>query len=65
MVSGAIKACNVKSGGCRKVAHGIPELMAITFGKDGSLWATQNSLIPDEAEVFEVFTGFRDDDDDD
>jgi hypothetical protein len=61
---GAIKACNVKSGICHKVASGIPELTAITFGKDGSLWATRNSLTPGDAEVFTVF-GDDDDDDDD
>jgi hypothetical protein len=29
-------------------------LTSITFDADGGLWATQNSLIPGEAEVFQV-----------
>jgi hypothetical protein len=51
---GVIKSCNVASGNCHTVASGIPELTAITFGKDDSLWATRNSLIPGHAEVFTV-----------
>jgi hypothetical protein len=29
-------------------------LTAIRFDAEGNLWATQNSLIPGEAEVFQV-----------
>ncbi|HEU4541448.1 MAG TPA: hypothetical protein VFR23_10015 [Jiangellaceae bacterium] len=39
---------------CEVVAGGIPVLTSITFGKDGSLWATSNALTPGSAEVFQV-----------
>lgn len=50
---GTINACEL-GGSCTEVMAGIPMLTAITFGKDGSLWATRNALIPPIAEVFEV-----------
>ena len=52
---GTINACDVATLICGEVASGIPILTAITFGKDGTLWATRNALIPGQAEVFEVF----------
>jgi len=51
---GTINACDVATQACDEVATGIPILTAITFGKDGALWATRNALIPGQAEVFEV-----------
>jgi hypothetical protein len=51
---GTINACNVATQDCQEVDTGIPILTAITFGKDGALWATRNALIPGEAEVFQV-----------
>jgi hypothetical protein len=51
---GTINACDVATPTCGEVASGIPILTAITFGKDGTLWATRNALIPGQAEVFEV-----------
>jgi hypothetical protein len=37
------------------VTTGIPELTAMAFGKDGSLWATRNAgLSTTPAEVFQV-----------
>jgi hypothetical protein len=51
---GTINACAVATQACSPVAPGIPILTAITFGKDGALWATRNALIPGQAEVFEV-----------
>jgi hypothetical protein len=51
---GTINACDVATLTCGEVASGIPILTAITFGKDGTLWATRNALIPGQAEVFEV-----------
>jgi hypothetical protein len=51
---GTINSCDVATLSCSEVAPGIPLLTAITFGKDGSLWATRNALIPDQAEVFKV-----------
>jgi len=51
---GTINACDVATQACSEVASGIPILTAITFGKDGVLWATRNALIPGQAEVFQV-----------
>lgn len=53
-VGGTIKACNPETLECEVIATGIPMLTAITFDKDGKLWATQNSLIPGMAEVIEI-----------
>jgi hypothetical protein len=39
-IGGTINACDLGSATCESVASGIPELTAISFGKDGSLWAT-------------------------
>jgi hypothetical protein len=36
------------------IASGIPGLTGITLGKDGKLWATQNALNPELAEVREI-----------
>ena len=54
---GSINACNVFAAvpSCTQIATGIPELTAITFGKDGSLWATQHALVPGGAEVVRIF----------
>ncbi|MGW8368655.1 MAG: ScyD/ScyE family protein [Gammaproteobacteria bacterium] len=54
---GSINACDVMAAvpSCVQVATGILELTAITFGKDGSLWATQHSLVPGGAEVVRIF----------
>lgn len=54
---GSINACNITSAvpSCTQVATGIPQLTAITFGKDGSLWATRNALVPGGAEVVKIF----------
>jgi hypothetical protein len=51
---GTINACDVATHACSEVATGIPILTAITFGKDGALWATRNALIPGQVEVFEL-----------
>lgn len=51
---GTINACDLGSGTCTEVATDIPIVTAITFGTDGTLWATRNALIPGSAEVFEV-----------
>ncbi|MDH3755727.1 MAG: ScyD/ScyE family protein [Acidimicrobiia bacterium] len=53
-VGGTISSCDVALSTCDVVAAGIPMLTAITFGADGSLWATQNALIPGAAEVIEI-----------
>jgi hypothetical protein len=54
MEGGTINACDVATLDCEEVATGIPMLTAITFGNDGTLWATRNALIPGQAEVFAV-----------
>ena len=51
---GTIRACDVDSLTCDTVATGIPVLTAISFGKNGSLWATRNSLTPGGAEVTRI-----------
>jgi hypothetical protein len=53
-LGGTINECNVVTKACSEVAGDIPILTSITFGKDGSLWATKNALIPNAVEVFEV-----------
>jgi hypothetical protein len=53
-VGGTISSCNVKRQTCRVVAEDIPQLTAITFDSRGKLWATQNSLVPDGAEVVRI-----------
>jgi hypothetical protein len=51
---GTINACDLTSASCVVVASGIPAPTAISFGKDGTLWATRNALTPGGAEVFAV-----------
>lgn len=54
LIGGTINSCDLGSATCTEVATGIPILTAITFGKNGTLWATQNALIPGSAEVIEI-----------
>jgi hypothetical protein len=51
---GTINACDLTSASCVVVASGIPVPTAISFGKDGTLWATRNALTLGGAEVFAV-----------
>lgn len=51
---GTINACDLGTLTCSEVATGIPILTAITFGKDGRLWVTENALIPPLANVVQV-----------
>jgi hypothetical protein len=52
---GTINSCDLLTLSCDEVATDIIELTAITFGKDGSLWATRNAVFtPEPAEVFRV-----------
>lgn len=53
-VGGTISECSLKKKTCEVVAEGIPQLTAITFDKRGHLWATQNSLVPNGAEVIKI-----------
>lgn len=54
LAGGTINKCDISMTSCTEVASGIPMLTAITFGKDGILWATENSLAPDLADVIEI-----------
>ena len=54
VTGGNIKACNTQTMECETIATGIPMLTAITFDKDGKLWATQDALIPNMARVIEI-----------
>ncbi|GAA5520864.1 ScyD/ScyE family protein [Aliifodinibius salicampi] len=53
-VGGTINSCDLDAASCTEVATEIPILTAITFGNDGRLWATQNALIPNLAEVVAI-----------
>jgi len=53
-VGGTINACDLTTLSCSSVAAGIPILSSIAFGKNGSLWATRNALIPPIAEVVQI-----------
>ncbi len=49
---GTVNACDVHAGTCNEIVTGIPELTAITVGKDDdTLWVTRNALVPGAAEV--------------
>jgi hypothetical protein len=54
---GSINACDIAAAvpSCNQIVTGIPELTAITFGKDGSLWATQNAVVPGDAQIVRIF----------
>ncbi|HEX6300930.1 MAG TPA: hypothetical protein VF148_10740 [Acidimicrobiia bacterium] len=55
VAGGTINSCDIATLQCTEVATEIPELTAITFGKDGILWATRNAVFtPEPAEVFQV-----------
>lgn len=51
MAGGTINACDIATGACTEVATGIPIPTALTFRRDGTLWHTQNALIPGLADV--------------
>lgn len=53
-VGGSISAIDLGTLEVQEVATGIMGLTGITFGKDGSLWATTNSLSPGTAEVIKI-----------
>lgn len=54
LAGGTINTCDLSVPTCSEVATGIPILTAITFGTDGTLWATKNALIPGSATVVEI-----------
>lgn len=54
LAGGTINSCDLGTVSCNEVALNIPILTAITFGNDGTLWATRNALIPGLAEVIAV-----------
>ncbi|HET6564457.1 MAG TPA: ScyD/ScyE family protein [Xanthomonadales bacterium] len=53
-VGGTINACDLDTLDCVEVATGIPFITAITFGKDGQLWATRNAVVPPIADVIAI-----------
>ncbi|MEJ2502725.1 MAG: ScyD/ScyE family protein [Gemmatimonadota bacterium] len=53
-VGGTINACTLSPFSCSEVATGLPIPTAVTFGHDGTLWATINALIPGAAAVAEA-----------
>ncbi|NKI26633.1 ScyD/ScyE family protein [Arenibacter sp. 6A1] len=53
-IGGRISAVDLETLEVQVVATGIMGLTGITFGKDGSLWATTNSLSPELAEVIKI-----------
>lgn len=54
LAGGTINSCDLGTASCTEVVLDIPILTAITFGNDGTLWATRNALIPGLAEVIAV-----------
>ena len=53
-VGGTINACDLSTLTSTEVATGIPQLTAIAFDGQGSLWATRNAIMFGQAEVFKV-----------
>jgi hypothetical protein len=53
-IGGTINSCDLSTLTCEMFASGIDIITAITFGKNGTLWATRNALIPGLAEVVQV-----------
>ncbi|MFB6249481.1 MAG: ScyD/ScyE family protein [Salinibacter sp.] len=51
---GTVNACNLSTTSCTERASGLPIPTAITFGKDGTLWATKNALVPGSATVVKI-----------
>ncbi|GGW46314.1 ScyD/ScyE family protein [Arenibacter certesii] len=51
---GTISAIDLTTLDVQVIATGIMGLTGITFGKDGSLWATTHALNPDLAEVIKI-----------
>lgn len=51
---GVIKACDPQTLTCETIAVNIPLLTAITFDKEGNLWATKYALIPAMADVVQI-----------
>jgi len=54
LAGGTISACDVEAPACVEVATGLPLPTAITFGKDGTLWSTENGPVPGMATVVEI-----------
>lgn len=53
-LGGTISSCDIGTLECSEVATGIPILTAIASSSDGSLWATNNALIPGLADVARI-----------
>ena len=51
---GTVNACDVDTLSCVEVATGISYVTAITFGKRGELYATQDAIIPPLASIIEI-----------
>jgi hypothetical protein len=51
---GTVNACDVDTLTCVEVATGISYVTAITFGKHGELYATENAIIPPLASIIEI-----------
>jgi hypothetical protein len=56
---GTINACSVKWGYCLEVEDDFTTPTAVTFDKNGALWATRNAVVPGAAEVVKVRDGWR------
>jgi hypothetical protein len=52
--TGTINACDVATKACVEFASGLSSPTAITFGKDGKLWSTENALAPPLARVVAI-----------
>lgn len=53
---GTVNRCDIDSLDCSEVVGGLPVVTAVTFDKDGDLWAAVDALSPDLADVVEIDT---------
>jgi hypothetical protein len=53
-VGGSVHACDLSSDDCDTVVAGVPILTAFAYRNDGTLWGTQNALIPGVADVVQL-----------
>lgn len=54
VTGGGVQACDVTSGSCESIISGVPFHTAITFDKEGTLWATVLALDPGAAQVVPI-----------
>lgn len=53
-IGGTVNACDIDSLQCHTVASDLPIVTAMTLGKGGGIWVTENALIPGLAGVRQI-----------